>query len=331
MMRILIIVGIPLLTTAAYGIGMFMFISAVWYKWYPVLQNKLNPTMAKWVVKVGLNGLAGFGGYLYAHYYLNTLTGVDPNNFPKALLALTIPFMGYVWMIFIAFGAVLVALGFMLWRAGIMVWAMVVDFLSLLEVFGFTLPQKKTITFRAFLTYLIGPMGILLCCVLLEGLPKFTPLGRLMNRAATSVLVFADFAHDQTCSASSATRWVAPLKDRKEQDSPKVIVADLSTWPDIQFAMAVCKAGAMRLRWSASDNPTVEANTMADLPPRGLLGTLPADGLLAPGAHNLAIPQAGQGLARVVQDLLGRDDERARVLDQQAAAAGLDAADGEHS
>ena len=95
-MRILIIVGVQLLAVAAYGTGMFLFISVVWSKWYPTLQDKLGSTLVKWVFKVGLNGLAGFGGYLYAHYYLNTLTGVDPNNFPKTLLAISFAFFTHM-------------------------------------------------------------------------------------------------------------------------------------------------------------------------------------------------------------------------------------------
>jgi hypothetical protein len=43
LMNILRIIWVEGLIVAAYGIGMFMFISAVWYKWYPALQDKLNP------------------------------------------------------------------------------------------------------------------------------------------------------------------------------------------------------------------------------------------------------------------------------------------------
>jgi hypothetical protein len=77
-MRNLIIALVPWLGVLGYGIGLFMFISVVWKKWYPWVREKLNPTLVTWVFKVGLNGIAGYGGYLYARYYLNTLTGVDP-------------------------------------------------------------------------------------------------------------------------------------------------------------------------------------------------------------------------------------------------------------
>jgi hypothetical protein len=101
--------------------------------------------------------------------------------------------------------------------------------------------QEKDVRIRTFLTYSVGPLAIIAFMAILWQLPQHPPLDRLMHRGATSVLVFADFAHDRTCSVSSATRWVAPLKDRKEQDSPKVLIADLSTWPDIQFSFGACK------------------------------------------------------------------------------------------
>ena len=83
MRHALISAGVPLFAVAVYGIGLFLFISVVWSKWYPVLQNKLNPTLVKWVFKFMLNGLAGFGGYMYAHYYLNSLTGGRSEQFSQ--------------------------------------------------------------------------------------------------------------------------------------------------------------------------------------------------------------------------------------------------------
>jgi hypothetical protein len=134
-MRILIGVAVPLIATVLYSIGLFSFIYAVWSKWYPTLQNKFNHTVTTWVFKIGLNGLAGFGGYLYAHMYLNTLTGVDPNNFPKTLLAFTVPFAGYVWLLFITLGAFLVVTGYMLWLLGVMVWNRFIRFAAIFSLY----------------------------------------------------------------------------------------------------------------------------------------------------------------------------------------------------
>jgi len=56
---------------------------------------------------------------------------------------------------------------------------------------------------------------------------------------------------------------------------------------------------------------TVEANTVADLSPGGLLAALPADGLLAPGAHSLEIVLTGECLMGLLQRLAGCGKEPA--------------------
>ena len=65
---------------------------------------------------------------------------------------------------------------------------------------------------------------------------------------------------------------------------------------------------------------TVEANTMTTLPPRVGRKAFPADGLLAPGAHDLAIPLAGEHVACVMQDHLGLGEEGAGGANQVATA-----------
>src|SRR5215471_6822883 len=67
-------------------------------------------------------------------------------------------------------------------------------------------------------------------------------------------------------------------------------------------------------------NKTVEANTMTALPPRVGRKALPADRLLAPGAHDLTIPLAGEQVAGVMQDLLDLGEEGAGGADQVATA-----------
>jgi hypothetical protein len=66
---------------------------------------------------------------------------------------------------------------------------------------------------------------------------------------------------------------------------------------------------------------------MADLPPRRPLGTLPAHGLLAPGAHNLEIGLLGYDRPRLTDQLLGRGNEYAGVADQLATLLYLDTTD----
>jgi len=55
-------------------------------------------------------------------------------------------------------------------------------------------------------------------------------------------------------------------------------------------------------------------------PPRLGRTALPADGLLAPGAHNRAIPLAGEHVAGVMQNRLDLDEEGAGGADQVATA-----------
>src|SRR5262245_36979112 len=73
---------------------------------------------------------------------------------------------------------------------------------------------------------------------------------------------------------------------------------------------------------------TLVAQTQAHRPWRRLAAALPADGVLAPGAHDLAIALASQGLTGVAQDLLDAGHEGAGVLDQLATP--LDLAAGPH-
>jgi hypothetical protein len=79
-----------------------------------------------------------------------------------------------------------------------------------------------------------------------------------VKSVANFVLVMTEFSHDHTCAASSETRLVAPLKDRKEQTTSNVLIADLppswqkltisdiltgdlSLLTDIHFSIGQCK------------------------------------------------------------------------------------------
>jgi len=68
------------------------------------------------------------------------------------------------------------------------------------------------------------------------------PLGNHVVRGvAAYTLIATEFSYDQTCAVSSEERWVAPLKDRKEMKTSKVIIADLRSWGDISFSMGTCE------------------------------------------------------------------------------------------
>jgi len=88
------------------------------------------------------------------------------------------------------------------------------------------------------------------------------------------------------------------------------------------------KYKALKRYFSAGDSVVLTVpNTMADLSRRSPLGTLPANRLLAPGAHNLEIPLARYGLARLRDQLFGSGDEHAGVVDQLATPLDVDMTD----
>jgi len=59
---------------------------------------------------------------------------------------------------------------------------------------------------------------------------------------------------------------------------------------------------------------------MADLSPRRCRKAFPADGLLTPRAHNLAISLAGEHVTCVIKDRLDLSEEGAGVAEQLTTA-----------
>jgi hypothetical protein len=70
------------------GICSLAFLHWVWRRAYPALQHQLGPTGMRYVSGLLVLAIGGLA-FVFARLYLNTLTGVDPGNFPKALTALT--------------------------------------------------------------------------------------------------------------------------------------------------------------------------------------------------------------------------------------------------
>jgi hypothetical protein len=58
---------------------------------------------------------------------------------------------------------------------------------------------------------------------------------------ANFVLVATEFSYDKTCDVSSQMRWVAPLKDRRDLEATKVMIADVQSFTHIQFTIGQCK------------------------------------------------------------------------------------------
>ena len=69
---------------------------------------------------------------------------------------------------------------------------------------------------------------------------------------ANYVFVLTEFSYDRTCAVSSATHWVAPLKDRKEMKASNVLIANVQTWSDIQFSIGQCQNEYVVFDWALS-------------------------------------------------------------------------------
>jgi hypothetical protein len=67
------------------------------------------------------------------------------------------------------------------------------------------------------------------------------PMRYAVESFAKGVLAFTEFSYDRTCAASSETRWVAPLKDRKELKVSNILIAEFQSFPDIQFSIGQCQ------------------------------------------------------------------------------------------
>ena len=76
---------------------------------------------------------------------------------------------------------------------------------------------------------LFGPLALFLACLLPLIMLSRPPYEPRIRSLAKTILVHSEFSYDKVCSASSDTHWVATLKDRKERDFPKVIIADLTS------------------------------------------------------------------------------------------------------
>jgi hypothetical protein len=89
--------------------------------------------------------------------------------------------------------------------------------------------------------YVFGTLGLFVVPGLLVGTAYHPPFNRLFRQLGSALLVATEFSYDQTCAASSQTRFVAPLKDRKELKVSNVLIADVTSWTTIQFSLGHCE------------------------------------------------------------------------------------------
>ena len=97
---------------------------------------------------------------------------------------------------------------------------------------GFTMKPKPELLFlgpRCFAMLFIGFVGLFMLTGLLYETATRSPFNSFFRGFGSALLVMTDFAHDKTCAVSSETHWVAPLKDRKDLEGTKVLIADVSS------------------------------------------------------------------------------------------------------
>jgi hypothetical protein len=238
-----------------------IFIAKIWYKWYPRIKQKLDPAIGR-ALFVVLNGIAGVYAHILARHYINTLTGVDPNNFPTVLLTFTgIAFL-CAWLYLIAIGAVFFFTWYLMWvmyirSTGQRVWN---EIRVLLVLIGLLAPkrepkryialQQRRDSMRHHAVNVFGSVGIAFLCSLPPYIASQTPFDRWVKMVASTVLVLSEFSYDRTCAVSSEERLVAPLKERKDgkgERASRVIIADLRSVKDVRFLICTCEEGAVIL------------------------------------------------------------------------------------
>ena len=231
-------------------LGSAWFVQAIISRWYPALKQRLGLTRV-FKVLVGLNALAWLPGYCVARYVLNSVTGVDAGNFPTALWVFTLGGIAYIWFLLIILWLFLMSLKAFVMIGLLWVWGEVRTLL-------WDLPQARQFKRSLPIGRNFRDLFATFCVMALVGIGVNHPImERTVDAVANLVLVGTEFSHDRTCAASSATRWVAPLKDRKEFKSSNVLVATYHTWNNISFKIEQCddttKPGQNVLSWGVNE------------------------------------------------------------------------------
>jgi hypothetical protein len=215
-------------------LGGVWFVWNVTARWYPALKERLGLSRVYKALLV-LNALAWLPGFWLARLLINRLTGVDAGNFTTALRFFTLGGIAYVWLLFIMICIGLMALKSIVTLCGLMAWEHIRSFL-----WGLTLsvPPYRSVPLRRHVMDMFACMSVLFLLAILTSNPTAR---RVVKSVANFVLVATEFSYDHTCAASNETRWVTPLKDRKEvKDASNVLFADVQSWTDIHFSIGQC-------------------------------------------------------------------------------------------
>lgn len=218
------------------------FIRWVWSRGYPALKQKLGPTGIDYVRRpflwlLGMNGPLLVFAYISARASINTLTGVDPTNFPYALATLTALAMVPTWLTFIGVIA----------GIGCMVTIFVIPSLWRLyhwqqgrALLGLPLAQERAVPTCRLIVNGFGALGIFgLCGLLATG--EIPMLSQAVHTITTYTLIGTEFSPDRTCAVSNEQRWIARLKDRKEMKVSQFLIAEHQSSGAISFSIGTCE------------------------------------------------------------------------------------------
>jgi hypothetical protein len=217
-----------------------VFIHWVWRQAYPALQQKLGPTVMRYVYKLLVIAIGGLA-FVFARQYLNTLTGVDPGNFPTARIALATFALVPASIFSIALIAALIGFGFTVAMFIDMVWCELHNhWQQFRAMWSLSRPQAWFLPDWRIMVNLFGAFGIFAFCSLLV-VGEIPPLNRVGRVVAAYTLVFTEFSYDHTCPRSSKERLVARLKEFKETKPPRFLFAEQASWGDVHFSIGTCE------------------------------------------------------------------------------------------
>jgi hypothetical protein len=183
------------------------------------------------------------GGHaaVFAHQYLNTLTGVAPDNFPKAFAALTTFALVPASIFTIALTATLIGFGFMVVMFIDVVWCELHNhWQQFRAMYSLSRPQAWFLPSWRIMVNLFGAFGVMAFCTMLVA-GEVPPINHMVRVVAAYTLVATEFSYDHTCPASSQERLVARLKDFTERKPPRVLFAEQPSWGDVRFSLGICE------------------------------------------------------------------------------------------
>jgi hypothetical protein len=212
-----------------------------WWHVYPTLKDTLDKPLMR-LLLLAVSWLAGLMSYIQARGWIMLLTEVDPNNFPRALIA----FAGLIFVPFwllIATGVGVISVPVYLGIVSVIehIWFQGQFFRVLFGKATQPKPQLLSLEPGRGWRWFFGILGLFSLSGLLWNAASRPPFESVFRILGSALLVMTDFSYDKTCDVSSQTRAVAPLKDRRDLETAKVMIADIQSWTNIQFVIGQCK------------------------------------------------------------------------------------------